>query len=243
MVKGIGCPVIRDIKVDGSPQMPKVLRTAGTAFLSILTLGSVAPAGEQPPGQTRVTIRGSGNNVTLERAPALAPSVAKGAGRTQTDVLAEAVRLKTDGFDDATVIDYLRAHRVDLPAVIELESVRRLRTAGAGDPVVSYLSTLAALDIGATGEGGAPVVVSSMPGGEGAYGAPYGYSMDGGGYYYGGGYVGAPYAGRFGHRGVFPARRFPVGHPLPHPGFPKVFPIHRPGAHPMPSPHSGRPGM
>jgi len=223
--------------------MQKLFRTAETAFLAILTLASVALAGEQLPGQTRVTIRGSGNKVTIERAPApaAAPSVDRTAARP--DVLAEAVRLETDGFDNATVIDYLRVHRVDLPAVIDLESVRRLRTAGAGESVISYLSRLAALDIGATGEGGAPVAPSS-PEGEVVYGAPYGYDMGGGGYYYGGGYLGAPYAGRFGHRGVLPARRFGFhpGHPFSRPVFPKV-PMQRPVAHPMPGPHSGRPRM
>jgi hypothetical protein len=223
--------------------MPKIFRAAGTAFFSILTLASVAPAEDQPPGQTRITIRGSGTDVTIERAPAPAFSVGKGVVGARTDILAEAVRLKADGFDDATVVDYLRVHRVDLPAVIDLENVHRLRTAGAGDSVVSYLSTLAALDIGPTGEGGAPVVVSSVPEGEGAYGAPYGYYMDGGGYY-GGGYLGSPHVGRFGHRGVFPARRFPfhVGHPFPRPLFPKVR-MQRPMPHPMPGPHSGRPRM
>ncbi len=224
--------------------MSKVLRTAGTAFLAILALASIVPAEERPPGQTRVTIRGSGTNVRLERAPApaAAPSVEKGAIRSRAEVLAEAVRLKTDGFDDATVVDYLRVHRVDLPVVIDLENVRRLRTAGAGESVISYLSTLAALEIGPTGEGGAPVALS-LPEGGSAYGVPYGYFMDGG-YSFGGGYVNAPYAGRLGHRGFFPARRFAFhpGHPFPRPVFPKV-PMHRPVAHPMPGPHSGRPKM
>lgn len=224
--------------------MPMVLRTAGTAFLSILTLASVAPAGEQLPGQTRVTIRGSGTNVRIERSPAptAAPSVEKGALRTRSDVLAEAVRLETDGFDDATVVDYLRVHRVDLPAVIDLESVRRLRTAGAGESVISYLSTLAALDIGPTGEGGEPIAPSS-PEREGAYGVPYGYFMDGG-YSFGGGYLTAPFAGRFGSRGFFPARRFGFHprHPFPRPVFPKV-PMQRPMAHPMSGHHPGRPRM
>jgi hypothetical protein len=136
-------------------------------------------------------------------------------------VIAEATELKAGGADDATVIAFLRLHRADLPAITDGGTVKQLRKAGAGEPVIVALSSLTAVDIGETGEGGfvayAPAVTDM-----GAYGNPYevagGYGYGYGGY---GGFIsgfgrGARAAMRFNRRDFFPPRVAHHGQPSFH---------------------------
>jgi hypothetical protein len=136
-------------------------------------------------------------------------------------VIAEATELKAGGADDATVIAFLRLHRADLPAITDGGTVKQLRKAGAGEPVIVALSSLTAVDIGETGEGGfvayAPAVTDM-----GAYGNPYevagGYGYGYGGY---GGFIsgfgrGARAATRFNRRDFFPPRVAHHGQPSFH---------------------------
>jgi len=94
-----------------------------------------------------------------------------------------------------------------MPDVIGADELRRFRKAGAGDDVIAFLSTTAAVDIGATAEGGAMVAGLEGPDGGGAYGGAYpdlvssGYPFYGGGGY--GGYGGwGGLGGRWGWGGM-----------------------------------------
>jgi hypothetical protein len=108
------------------------------------------------------------------------------------------------------VIAYLRAHETQLPPVIEAADVRRLRKAGAGKSDVAYLATVAAVDVGETGEGREPAVSNApLPETEPEtpfYGMPYGYPVAGG--------YAAPHPARRGVHG-FSQRRIPFSHRLP----------------------------
>jgi len=209
----------------------------GVALASLLALTPLASSAraDSVPGPSRATIRGTSSGVTIvyrsaaPQSPAGAASFAAmpapAADASGGWVIAEATELKTRGADDATVIAFLRLHRAEIPAITEGDTVKQLRKAGAGDPVIVALSSLTAVDIGETGEGGfvayAPAVADM-----GAYGYENPYDMAGvygyGGY---GGFVsgfgrGARAAMRIGSRGFVAAKRFP-GHP----------------GRPMPSPH------
>jgi len=196
-------------------------RAAGlTVFFSLAISGALA-AREQPESQTRVTIRGTGSNVTIERAAAPFPGRATELPGARS-AIREAVRLKTEGLDDEALLSYLRERRADLPRVVDAADVRRLRAAGAGESVMGYLSSVAALDIGETGEGGAPApAIEPYPGPdlEAVYGTGYGYPV---GYPIGG--YGAFRARGFGFHGVPRPKRFP-SHPG-RPGFHMSFPRH-----------------
>jgi len=200
-----------------------------------LVLAAWLPA-QTPAGRTKVTIRGSGSDVTIEKAPSApaehrlsfsrslfpqaAPSAAGGEG-----VVGEVVRLKSAGADDSMALAYLRLHQSELPSVITAEDVQALRKAGVGKPFLVALTTLSAVDIGKTGEG-QPVANEAYapPSGEMA-----GYEMqEAYGYGYGYGYpVAAGYGGHNGmHHHFFPHLR-----PIPRP------PIVRPPIpHPAPQP-------
>ena len=191
--------------------MSKALQVwAGLTLLAALVPAS-APG--DTPGRTRVTIRGTGSHVAIERSEAAARKTPEPAA-VPSGLLEDAVALKARGGSDAAVISYLRAHEPELPAVITADDVRRLKRAGAGRSVISYLAAVVAVDIGETGEGHeasvsaatvAPADLETTP-----YGASYAYPL-------GGGY-GAPYPSRF----VRPARRLHA--------FPRVSPMAlRPG--------------
>ncbi|MEP6994921.1 MAG: hypothetical protein ABI968_10400, partial [Acidobacteriota bacterium] len=104
------------------------------------------------------TIRGSGNDVAIVYR-GNTPNAAQPLSQVPGDsaVLAEAIRLAASGASDDAVIAYLRNHQTGLPTIVAAEDVRQLRKAGAGAPVISYLSRVTALDIGETAEGGASV--------------------------------------------------------------------------------------
>ena len=149
----------------------------------------------------RVTIRGRGTSVVIEGDRTRFLSHLTGGRR----VLAEAVRLKRNGEDDAAVAAYLRGHQADLPSVIDAADVARLRGAGAGKTVMGYLVSVAAVDIGLTGEGSAvaanapiePAELEAPP-----YAMPYGYPV----------YSSPPFGFRHHHlrpHGAFPIRPIP----------------------------------
>jgi len=207
--------------------MSRTFRAARVACLgSLLALPPIAALArdDATPGTSRATIRGTSNGVTIvyRGAPQLrataAPAAPTGAATGADDsgwVIAEATELKARGADDATVIAFLRLHRPDLPAITDGATLKQLRKAGAGDPVIVALSSLTAVDIGETGEGGfvayAPAVAEM-----GAYENPYEFA---GAYGYGGygGFAsgfgrGARAAMRVNRRGIFPPNHHVAHH-------------------------------
>lgn len=196
--------------------MSKAFATARMVVTALLVLGSSSMArGDAPPARTRVTIRGSGNNVTIEetKTPVRRPIFERKA--VSPDALAEAIQLKTQGVSDGMLVAYLRAHEAELPPVIEAATMTRLRKAGAGKSVAAYLVTVAAVDIGETGEGwGSAVPTAYAP--ETEAGTPP-YDMTAG-YSIAGGYA-SPYPA---HRrnSSFRHAPFPRHQPLLHRAFP-----------------------
>ena len=135
-------------------------------------------------------ISGSGNDVKIvyraRVTPAARPPFAP--APSAPDPLAEAVRLKTTGSSDPAVLSYLTRNDADLPDVIDADVIKDLRRAGAGDSVIAFLTTSAAIGIGETGEGSdvSPDLRRRRPVRGGVSGAiSMGYPFYGG---YGGGY-------------------------------------------------------
>jgi len=210
--------------------MSRYFRAARVAFLaSLLLLTPIAARArdDSSPGPSRATIRGTSNGVTIvyrgapkPRASAAPAALAGAATGVDTSgwVLAEAAELKAGGADDATVVAFLRLHRFEIPAITEGDTVKQLRKAGAGDAVIVALSSLTAVDIGETGEGGfvayAPAVTEIA-----AYGNPYDFAgVNGYGGY--GGFIpgfgrGARAAMRFDRRGFFPPKHVVAHHGQP----------------------------
>jgi hypothetical protein len=209
--------------------MSKACGAVRLALLALVTLAPMSVAQGDTAWRTRVTIRGTGSDIRIERTQAPAPTRLSEKAPKRTDALAEAARLKAEGAEDDTIVAYFRVHEADLPLIVAAEDMRRLRKAGAGEPVLSHLARIAAIDIGETGEG-APVASSPpLPASDaaGGYAIPYGYLI-GGGYSAGAGYA-AGYARRFRPHGLFPFRRpgfprFQPGRPL----FPRPFPPQMP---------------
>ena len=175
--------------------MLRIARVAAMVLSAVPLFASSAAADSDAPSRTRVTIRGTGNNVAIERTQASGRRVS-GESRLPPGPLGEAVRLKREGADDAGVIAYLRFHAADLAPVIEAAQVRLLRNAGAGKSVTNFLATVSAVDLGPMGEGRETVVLGESPAaseiGMPAYGMAYGD-----GYAGGFGYAAVP---RVGHR-------------------------------------------
>jgi hypothetical protein len=163
---------------------------AASAFLLVLsTLVPVSAARGDTPSRTRVTIRGTGSDVVIERSAAPAARRVSEAAAVSAGPLGEAIHLKARGASDTAVISYLRVHEAELPPVVDSEDVKLLRKAGAGKGVVAYLATVAAVDIGETGEGhdalvsaerASPIETETAPYGmsdayalSGGYGTPY----------------------------------------------------------------------
>lgn len=119
-----------------------------------------------PRGSARVTIRGTGNAISVDRAE---PPAAIREAEEPLSALDDAIRMKASGASDEALVGYLRAHRDDLPAVVDRGTVAALRDTGAGRSVIAYLASVAAVEIGPTGAEGR----SEEP--EGAYAAaePY----------------------------------------------------------------------
>jgi hypothetical protein len=192
------------ISKDAGLSMSKA-SAARSALVVLSTLVSVSAARGDTQSRTRVTIRGTGSIVAIERSEGpvrrrLAEVTAIPAGP-----LGQAVQLKAQGASDTAVISYLRAHAAEIPTVVGSEDVRRLRKAGAGKSVVAYLTTVAAVDIGETGEGHETAVSAAPVSPIDLEAAPYGMSD---GYPLSGGY-GAPYPARISPRGFPNLRRMP----------------------------------
>ncbi len=195
--------------------MFRVARVAAAVLSAIALDASLALAEPDLPSRTRVTIRGTGNSVAIERTPASGRRVSR-ESRLPPGPLGEAIRLKREGTDDAGVIAYLRFHAADLAPVIEAGEVRLLRLAGAGKSVTNFLASVSAVDLGPMGEGREMVVSGEAPVaseiGMPAYDMSYGDGF---------GYAAAP---RVGHRHfphVRPHFRLPPPPPPPriHPMF------------------------
>src|SRR5689334_17963992 len=179
-----------------------------------LALAFTSPAfadNEPPPSaQTRATIRGTGNDVSIvykgvtEKAPkrgSAATGTAKLSGGpvpSRPDLLGEATRMAERGADDQSLINYFRAHQSQLPDVVDNDAVRKLRKAGAGQAVVGYLSRLSAVDIGETAEG-APQQYASANESPSGYASDSSYPSADMGYPFYGSYGG--YGGAFHNRG------------------------------------------
>jgi hypothetical protein len=199
---------------------------ARATLLALLALVPVSGARGDTQSRTRVTIRGSGTAVVIERSEGLVRKRLPEATAVSAPVgpLAEAVHQKSQGASDASVISYLLAHQAELPSVVGFEDMKQLRKAGAGKSVVAYLATVAAVEIGETGEGyetassAAPVSPTDLET------APYGMSDA---YLYSGGYGGS-YPARLVPRGLPHLRRMPSPHGRPpfH-GFPMRAPFSR----------------
>jgi hypothetical protein len=192
--------------------MSRPLCTASLLALVAFTATSAARGDE--PERTRVTIHGTGSSLTIDRDQTPVRRHSFPTSPPPSGVLADALRLKAAGADDATLTAYLFAHQAELPPIIDAADVRRLRKAGAGKTVVAFLATVAAVDIGETGEGREPVSsnaslapVSGAP----MYDAPFFYPAAAG--------YPVPHIARFRHRGVPPHRMHPR-----HQGFQTVFP-------------------
>ena len=167
---------------------PLAIRRIPLSFAIALASAANLFASDTPG---RVTIRGSAEGVVVEGRPT---RVLTRAGDPSREVLAHAVKLRQSSADDSVTLAYLRAHASDLPAVVEASDVARLRRAEAGQPVIAYLATVSAVDVGPTGEGHPmPIVMpaSTYDSSEMSGGIPADYA------YYGGyGYMGSGYPNR-----------------------------------------------
>jgi len=92
--------------------------------------------------------------------------------------------MKQAGTSDDVLVSYLKTRASELPVSIDLDTVAQLRKAGAGKPVIAYLASVAAIEIGDSGAvGGGPVVEytsSPEPEYEPGFAAQYGYPIFGG---------------------------------------------------------------
>ena len=154
--------------------------TLAAVLAALPAVAAAADAtGDTPPGRQRVTIRGTGSSVEIERTQAPARKQ-PGRAAEPAGVLDQAADLKSRGASDDDVIAYLREHQGSLPPIIEARDIRSLRRAGAGQAVVTWLSRVAAVDIGETGEGREVAVSSGAESEEFPYSQPYAWGADGG---------------------------------------------------------------
>jgi hypothetical protein len=207
-------------------------------FAGFLLAPAFAVLADETVPQSRATISGTGKDVTIvyrgatdhtAKRNAAIRKLTGGPTASKPDLLDEAAKMAEKGADDQSLMNYFRTHQTELPDVVDDDAVRRLRKAGAGQAVVSYLSRLTAVDIGETAEGPAPQYAYAAPGeAQAGYGNEYPSANDGYPFYGGyGGYGFGGYGnGRLGRRGGG------------RPGFGFGFPGHsmRP-SHPMVSPH------
>jgi hypothetical protein len=133
--------------------MRNLWRALGPLLLPLAGIGiSVIPrtSGADEVAPPRVTIRGTGNSISIERSVAGAPRFLAPAA-PRSPVLAQAADMKEAGTTDAALVGYLKAHSGELPNLIDFETVSRLQSAGAGRTVIAYLTTVSAVEIGPTG--------------------------------------------------------------------------------------------
>jgi hypothetical protein len=216
---------------------------ARSAVLAAVGAAAISSARADSAQATRAVIRGTGSDVQVVFE---APPTPLRLGRAAAfDPVAEALRRKTSGADDASVVDFLRQHQAELPPAIDSSVVGEFRRAGAGDPVVGFLSAHMAIDIGVTAES-APRVAAPAPGEAPSPSDAYadlagsGYPFYGGGYGYG--YGGSGYAPRGGRRGLLGPRFGFPGHGPILPSHAFEFFRQQPRARPLPS-NPGRPHM
>jgi len=167
--------------------MEKALRDLPTMLILLISFRSVCSASTEPETRMRVTIRGTGSEVSVDRgkspaAAATRPELSRRA--SPTTALSEAIHMKEAKASDALVVSYLRENAARLPIVVDLDTVHRLRAAGAGKPVLAYLASVSAIEVGDSGAvGGGPDVAYSSPAEapeEPGFAAPYGYAVIGG---------------------------------------------------------------
>lgn len=155
---------------------------ARAASLVILAAACAGTVLADESTRTRVTIKGSGTSIAIERSEASVRRPPFAEERTN-GLIDDAIRLKAGGVGDVSLLAYLRAHQAGLPAVVDAEDARRLRKAGAGKAVFAYLATVAAVEIGETGGGHEPEVPTEAAASYGfetpTYEAPYGYPFYG----------------------------------------------------------------
>ena len=124
-----------------------------------IAAGAVARAGAAetpaPASRSRVTIRGTGNAISVERTEGAASHL-RTRGIAPSAVLAQAIDMKEAGTTDAALLGFLKARAGELPGFVDFDTVSRLRDAGAGRSVIAYLTTVAAVEIGPTGAVGGP---------------------------------------------------------------------------------------
>ncbi len=204
------------------------LRSTALALLGLAPF-SIARADSNPPA--RAVISGTGSDVKIVyRVPVAPPSRPPLAtSPSAPDPLAEALALKKAGSTDQAVLSYLTRNELDLPDVIDADVIKDLRHAGAGDSVIAFLTTSAAIGIGETGEGSdvQPQIYADAAPYAGAFpdAISMGYPFYGN---YGGGYFPGGFRPNFrnGNHGAFTKRTaFPrFGHPS-HPAFPRPRPL------------------
>jgi len=209
---------------------------ARSAMLAAVAAAAVSSARADSEQTAQAVIRGTGTDVTLVYRAPKSPSF-KSATAIPSDPVGGALRMKTAGADDLSVVAFLRRNQADLPDVIDASVVKELRKAGAGEPVITFLSERVALDIGVTAED--TNTRGPRPPGEAAPFGGYPDLVEAGYPFYGGG----GYGGYGGYGRSF--RR--LGRPFGHPGFTlrsQAFPFFRPSApktnpspmHPPPMP-------
>jgi hypothetical protein len=157
--------------------------TAATALAFSLPLLADSSTG------TKVTIRGSGNQVSVERTPAPARAPRTAARRlSNSDLVADVARQMKAGRSDPEILADLRARQFELPLVIGSGDLVRLKRLGAGEDVVAYLAHATAVDIGPTSDDshGSSAVSASVQAREPGFaydeGSAYGYGYGYGGY-------------------------------------------------------------
>lgn len=185
-------------------------RSSRVVPLAVIAIGLSVAACADTETHRRVTIRGTGSDISVERTetlttPAQKPELSRAS--STSPVLSEAIRMKQSGRTDVAVLAYLRSHASQLPVVIDLDTASGLRRAGAGKPVLAYLASVAAIEIGDSGAAWGPpsAETSATPEYEPGPAAEYGYPI-------GGGYS-AP--GGRGHFGSHSFHRPPGEHRLP----------------------------
>lgn len=197
--------------------------------LALIAIGLSLAARADTETHRRVTIKGTGSDISVERtetltAPAQKPELSRAA--STSPVLSEAIRMKQSGRPDEAVLAYLRSHASQLPVVVDLDTATNLRRAGAGKPVLAYLASVAAIEIGDSGAPWGPPLAeaSAPPEYEPGPAAEYGYPVVGG-------YSAPGGTGRFGshpfHRPTG-EHRVPMGmRPAPARALPPPAPLER----------------
>lgn len=166
----------RGCKMKGRKAVLRVLEVSAAVFGAAVLFASTAAAETDVRSRTRITIRGTGAGVAIERSQEPARGLAREV-RLPPGPLGDAIAMKLEGADDAMVIALLRRRQADLPPVIEAADVKLLRQAGAGKAVTQFLASLSAVDLGPMGEGHETVYVTAPVPPVEMEGPSYGYAV------------------------------------------------------------------